>query len=80
MALETELATFDRLLPQLVAEEGKFAVIRADALIGVFDTYQDALKAGYEKAGLEPFLVKQIAAFPVVANFTRDFGACTLQT
>jgi len=61
-ALETEYATFVSLLPRLAHEEGKFALIHRSDLAGVYETYQDALAAGYEKFGLKPFLVKQIAA------------------
>ena len=61
-ALETEYPTYLNLLPRLAHEEGKFALIHHDDLAGVYETYQDALAAGYEKFGLKPFLVKQIAA------------------
>lgn len=61
-ALETEYATYLSLLPRLAHEEGKFALIHDGDLAGVYETYQDALAAGYEKFGLKPFLVKQIAA------------------
>ena len=61
-ALEMEYATYLNLLPRLAHEEGKFALIHHDDLAGVYETYQDALAVGYEKFGLEPFLVKQIAA------------------
>jgi hypothetical protein len=79
MALETETATFERLrADRLAGEEGRFAVIKGDQLVGLFDTYSDGLKAGYDAAGLEPFLIKQVSAFEMVANFTRDFDHCTL--
>jgi hypothetical protein len=79
MALEQELATFQRLLhSELAGEEGRFAVIAGDALLGAFDSYGDALTAGYKQRGLEPFLVKRVASVETVAYFSRDFGAqCT---
>jgi hypothetical protein len=61
-ALATEYATYLNHLPRLAHEEGKFALIHHSDLAGVYETYQDALAAGYEKFGLKPFLVKQIAA------------------
>ena len=70
--LAAELATYAKLLPTLTAEEGRYAVISSDALIGTFDTYNDALAAGYQARGLEPFLVKQISHVNIVANFTRS--------
>jgi hypothetical protein len=63
MALERELETYRNNLPELKADhEGRFALIRGDQVVDVFSSYDDALKAGYEKFGLKPFLVKKIQA------------------
>jgi hypothetical protein len=70
--LTAEMVTYDRIRGSLTADEGRYAVIAGDSLIGVFDTYNDALTAGYAQRGLEPFLVKQISSVNVVANFTRS--------
>ena len=59
MALEKELETFQRELPNLLADEGKFAVVSADQILGIYTSYEDALAIGYEKCGLKPFLVKR---------------------
>jgi hypothetical protein len=75
MALEKEIATYERLKPQLLAEEGKFAVICGDELEGTFIAYEDALQAGYQKCGVSPFLVKKILAVQPVNFFTRNFVA-----
>lgn len=75
--LNTELQTYRRLLPTLLDKIGKHAVIKGNDLIGVYDSYEDALKFGYDKFKLEPFLVKRIAPAEQVAYFTRDFSqAC----
>lgn len=71
-ALAEELATFSAALPGWQGQEGKFALISGKDVLGVYDTYSDALTVGYEKLGLKPFLVKQISAIGVTANFTRD--------
>jgi len=60
--LEREYETFKVWLPKLAHQEGQYALIHDTDLAGVFESYQDALAAGYEKFGLKPFLVKQIAA------------------
>ncbi|MGH9783521.1 MAG: hypothetical protein ACRD88_04985, partial [Terriglobia bacterium] len=60
MALEKELETYKRKLPELSNDEGKFALIHGDDLVNVYGTYEDALKEGYAKFKLSPFLVKQI--------------------
>jgi hypothetical protein len=62
MALEKELETYKQKLVELKEHEGKFALIQGDALVDVFTSYEDAIKAGYDKFGLEPFLVRQIHA------------------
>ena len=77
MPLSLELETFEKLKPKLLADEGKYAVIKGDVLLGVYSNYEDALKIGYEKSGLEPFLVKKISAIEPVNYFTRDvFTPC----
>lgn len=59
--LDTEMETFNKMRPQLIgAALGKYAVIYGRKLIGTFNDYEDALKAGYAEAKLQPFLVKQI--------------------
>jgi hypothetical protein len=60
--LNREITTFRCVLPSLTREEGKFALIVGDILIGVFDTYEDALKTGQQKAQSRSFLVKKISA------------------
>jgi hypothetical protein len=76
-ALERELRKFRELLPTLLPEEGKFAVIVGDELLGVFESYADALQAGYQAARLNPFLVKRIATTEAVSYFTRDVACLT---
>ncbi len=76
MALEKELATYQRELAELLAHEGKYVLIRGDDVIETWDTYDDALKAGYQKFGLEPFMVKRIEWAETVQNFSRDIPIC----
>jgi hypothetical protein len=72
LALETELKTYADHLVELIPQAGKFVLIRGAEVVGTFDTYADALKAGYTKFQLEPFLVKQIAPAERVMSFSRD--------
>ena len=77
MALEKELETYERLKEQLLLEsDGKYAVISGDALLGVYSTYDDALKIGYEKCSLNPFLVKKITAIEPINFFSRSLDPC----
>ena len=75
--LATELGTYKRLLPTLLKDEGKYAVIKGEQLIGIFDSYSDALAEGYKVAKLDAFLVKIISGTDTVAYFSRDVdSAC----
>lgn len=74
--LQVELDHYQKSLPTLLASAGKFVLIKGDSTVGVYDSYEDALKFGYEKFGLEPFLVKRIAPAEQVSFFTRDLAAC----
>lgn len=73
--LQVEVARYKELLPSLMKDEGKFVLIFKKDLLGIFSTYEDALRAGYERAKLEPFLVKRISGAETVAYFSRDIPA-----
>ncbi|MFL5244531.1 MAG: hypothetical protein ACJ8FY_20720 [Gemmataceae bacterium] len=76
MALEEELTTYRREQDKLLAHEGKFVLIHSNDIAGYWDTYEDALQAGYSRYKLQPFLVKRIEAVEGVQFFTRDVSAC----
>lgn len=76
MILEAEIETYNGCLSDLLADEGKYVLIQKTKILGTFDTYNDAIKAGYERCGLEPFLVKQIQAVDQVHFITRELGSC----
>lgn len=60
----------------MLQDEGKYVLIHDDEVGGIFDTYEDAAKAGYQKYALEPFLVKKIQAVEQILCFTRDLVKC----
>jgi len=73
--LQKEIATYNAKLPELIGSSmGKFVLIKGDAVEGVFDTYADALKIGYERFKLEPFMVKQVAPAERIQFFTRELN------
>jgi hypothetical protein len=76
MALEKELATYKGKLDEFLPNEGKYVLIHGDDVAGIWETYEDALQAGYQKYALAPFLVKRIECAETVQNFTRDISAC----
>jgi hypothetical protein len=73
MALERELEFYREKLPTLIADnnEGKFVLIHGNEIVDVFGTYEDAIKDGYAKFGLSPFLVKKIQAIEQVQFISR---------
>lgn len=76
MTLEREVETYRRKLPELLAHKGKFVVIHGEDVIGIFDGFEDALRAGYERCGDDAFLVRQIRETERVLFFSRSFRQC----
>ena len=66
-AYETYLAH----LPRLAHQECRFVLIHDTDVVDVYDTYNAALSAGYEKFGVDkPFLVKRVSSVesPVIVR------------
>jgi hypothetical protein len=76
MALEQELATYNAKLPEMKEHEGKFVLIHGPDIIDYFGAYEDAIKEGYAKFKLEPFLVKQIQSVEQVHLISRLLAPC----
>ena len=76
MALEKELATYRRKLPELAADEGKYVLIHGETVVDVFGSYEDALKEGYAKFKLRPFFVKQIQLIEHSQFISRILPPC----
>lgn len=72
--LKQEIDTYNRHLSELLAQQGKFVLIKGTEIAGTFDSYQDALTAGYQRFKLDSFLVKQINPAERVAYFSRDLN------
>jgi hypothetical protein len=72
VALEKERATYSSRLTELAQHEGKFVLIHGEDVVDFFNTYEDAIKSGYQKFKLEPFLVKQVHASEPVFFISRN--------
>ena len=61
-ALKRELGTFQKHKDELLSKElGRHVVIFGDRIVGCYDTYEDALWAGYDQVGTDdPFLIRKI--------------------
>jgi hypothetical protein len=77
MALEKELETYKRKLPELKKDEGKYVLINGDTVIDTFTSYEDAIKEGYRQFGLVPFFVKQIQIIEQIQFISRSVSPCT---
>jgi hypothetical protein len=75
MALEKEMQTYQQKRSELLVHEGKFVLIHGDQVAGIWDTYEDALRVGYDKYGLLPFLVKRIETIDTV-NYSIRHHPC----
>jgi hypothetical protein len=65
--LAEEMATYRDRLPELLGRQGQYVLIRGDEVGGVFQDRSEALREGYRRFGIVPFLVRQITASePVV--------------
>ncbi len=71
MALEKELETYKKKLSELKQDEGKFVLIRGEEVIDTFVSYEDAIKEGYKRFGLEPFFVRQIHGIEEIQFISR---------
>ena len=76
--LEIENETYREHLESLLVDEGKFVVISGKDVLGTFSAYDDALKVGYERCGLTPFLVKQILEIEPMNFISRNIGSLCL--
>jgi hypothetical protein len=53
---------FRTVLPQLLAEghRGEYALVHGGQVVQLFHDREDARRAGYERFGVEPFLLQEI--------------------
>jgi hypothetical protein len=75
--LEREFTTYRRELPRLLSEgdAGRFAVIREDQVVSIWDTQRDAIQVARERFGLEPVTVKKIDPRDLERLAALDSGA-----
>ena len=70
-SLEKEIAFFEQHRANLVNEaNGKYALVKGESLVGIFETQDEAIRAGYRSFGNQPFLVKHIVLADIPLNFT----------
>ncbi len=75
MELDTEIATYRRLKPDLLADPdklGKYVLIKGQELLGIYPTRDEALLVGEERFLFDTFLVKQVVEVEPVYYFSRN--------
>jgi hypothetical protein len=80
MSLDREWAVFQRELPNLLrtpTNQDKFVLIHGDAMFGVWNTYEEAVNAGWDRFGLfEQFLAQRITDHETPLSFSRNVTPC----
>jgi hypothetical protein len=76
--LAAEWETYRREIGRLLAEglEGKYALIRGNEIVGIYDTWDAARKAGLEKYLLEPHMVHPIISQEPVIRGPWRYCVC----
>jgi len=76
--LAAEWETYRREVGRLLAEglEGKFALIKGEQVVGVYDTWEAARQAGLDKYLLQPHMIRPILAQEPVLRGPGFFRSC----
>jgi hypothetical protein len=61
---------------RIEGNQGRYALVHGDEVDSVWGTADAALSAGYDKFGLEPFLVKEITEHETPRFFSRNISRC----
>jgi hypothetical protein len=72
--LQEEQQTYNDHLQELLKDENKFVLIHQGEIVGIFEKYEEALTQGYEKFGVNPFLVKKIEAVEAAHFISCEFA------
>jgi hypothetical protein len=76
--LKEELEYFEANRARLLRKSpGKYVLIHKNKEFGVYDRKGDALKAGYKKFRIDPFLVRLISDSPRRLNFMSNVALCS---
>lgn len=81
MIFEQELDTFRRKLPDLLQDPNKsglFVLIHGDVVDSFWPSQEEGLQAGYERFGLDPFLIKRVVEREEPEFFSRRVRPCPL--
>ena len=64
--LDKDLAAYEQMRNDLEAHKmGKWVLMHNQALVGIYDSFQDAAKEAVSKFGRGPYLIRQVGAPPI---------------
>lgn len=75
MSLEREWEAFCRELPGLLGipeNVGKYALIHGEKVDSLYPTVHEAIAAGYDRFGIDPFLVQHVVEKETPRFFSRS--------
>jgi hypothetical protein len=76
--LDAELMTYEENRESLLGSaDGKSLLIKANQILGVYDSEMDAIAQGYRQFGNVPFLVKQDLKIESPQNFVSNLLGCS---
>ena len=75
MALEQELATFDRHAAEFTEHHGEYVLVHGDEIAGFYESYEVAITSGYLRYQLSPFMVKQIGVVEYMPYYILPLDA-----
>jgi hypothetical protein len=79
--IHREAQTFRRELPRLLAEghEGKWALIKGNEIIGLYQTLDEGYRLGRERYLLQPFIVQPVREWQFLIPTTEHLRYATSQ-
>ncbi len=69
--LREETRTYEAHVAQWTEHEGQFVLIHGSDVIGFYESYEEALTAGYERFGVAAFFVREVRQQPPVQFVSR---------
>ena len=64
--LSKEIAAYDSMRGELEADHfGKWALVRDEAPVGAFDTFEEAAAIAVERFGRGPYPIREVGAPPI---------------
>jgi hypothetical protein len=64
--ITADIQAYEKMLPSLENNVGKWILIYQEKLVGTFESSEDAATEAVERYGRGPFLIRQVGAPPII--------------